>query len=82
MRESDQINDGQQRLRASIIFVHLQPGEQQVLSGRRWVWGRSVCVAALRLEDGELLVIISSDSPQTLIADYAQRWGAALSPKI
>jgi hypothetical protein len=45
------------------------------LSGRRWVWGRQVYISALRLEDGELLVVISSDSPQTAISDYAKRWG-------
>lgn len=75
IRESDKISDGKKRLRASVLFAHLQPGQQQVLSGRRWVWGRSVYVAALRLEDGELLVVISSDSPQTMIADYGRRWG-------
>ena len=39
------------------------------------VWGRLVDVSALRLEDGELLIVISSDSPQTAISDYANRWG-------
>jgi hypothetical protein len=37
--------------------------------------GRLVYVGALRLEDGELLVIVSPDSPKTMISDYAQRWG-------
>ena len=32
-------------------------------------------MSALRLEDGELLIVISDDSPSTAIADYAQRWG-------
>lgn len=75
IRESDQISDGQKRLAASIIFAHLQPGQQEILSGCRWVWGRLVYISALRLEDGELLVVISNDSPRTAIADYAQRWG-------
>ena len=60
---------------ASVVFAHLLPGQMQVLSGRRWVWGRSVYVAGLRLDDGELLVIISSDSPKTMIVDYGARWG-------
>jgi hypothetical protein len=34
-----------------------------------------VYISALRLEDGELLVVISDDSPQTAISDYAKRWG-------
>lgn len=75
IRESDQISDGQKRLAASIVFAHLQPGQQEILSGCRWVWGRLVYISALRLEDGELLVVISNDSPQTAISDYAQRWG-------
>jgi hypothetical protein len=32
-------------------------------------------VAGLKLEDGDLLVIISPHLPQTMISDYAQRWG-------
>jgi hypothetical protein len=38
IRETDQISDGQKRLAASIIFAHLQPGQREILSGRRWVW--------------------------------------------
>ncbi|MBD2665491.1 transposase IS4 family protein [Richelia sinica FACHB-800] len=50
-------------------------GESQVLSTRRWVWGRLVYVAGLRLDDGKLLIVISDDSSQTMIADYGHRWG-------
>ena len=75
IRHSDLISNGKQKLHASVVFAHLLPGQTQVLSGRRWVWGRSVYVAGLRLDDGELLVIISSDSPKTMIADYGARWG-------
>ena len=72
---SERIFDGQKELRASIIFADLKPGQTRILSGRRWVWGRSVYVSALRLENGELLIIVSSDSSQTVISDYAKRWG-------
>ncbi len=41
IRETDQISDGQKRLAASIMFAHLQPGQREILSGRRWVWGRA-----------------------------------------
>lgn len=75
IRDSEKISNGAKKLRTSVVFAHLKVGESQVLSGRRWVWGRSVYVAGLRLEDGELLVIISSKSPETMISDYAQRWG-------
>lgn len=45
------------------------------MSGRRRVWGRLVYVSALRLDDGELLIVVSSNSPQTSIDDYGKRWG-------
>jgi hypothetical protein len=75
IRETDLMSDGQQQLPAKTVFAHLQPGQQEILSSRRWVWGRLVNVSALRLEDGELLIIISPNSPQTAISDYANRWG-------
>ena len=75
IRESEKIGDGGKKLRTSVVFAHLKIGESQVLSARRWVWGRLVYVAGLRLEDGELLVVIGSESPETMIFDYAQRWG-------
>ena len=75
IRETDRISDGRQKLTASIVFAHLQPGQPEILSGRRWVWDRLVYISALRLEDGELLVVISSDSSTTAISDYSKRWG-------
>ena len=38
------------------------------------VWGQSVAVEGLRLDDGELLVVIGPASDDDLIADYALRW--------
>ena len=75
IRHSDKISNGRRKLRASVVFAHLKPGESQVLSGRRWVWNRFVYVAGLRLDDGELLIVVSSDSPGRAIADYGNRWG-------
>ena len=75
IKADHKIGNGQKSLPASIVFAHLQIGEQTVLSGKRWVWGRQVYVSALRLEDGELLIVISNDFPQKAIADYGLRWG-------
>lgn len=75
IKANTNISDGHRCLSASILFAHLQIGQSQALSQRRWVWGRFVYVSALRLEDGKLLIIISDDSPEIAIADYAQRWG-------
>ena len=75
IKADHKIGNGQKSLPASIIFAHLQIGHSEVLSGKRWVWGRSVYVSALRLEDGDLLIVMSNDSPRKAIADYATRWG-------
>ena len=75
IRHSDRIFDGKKELRASIVFANLKPGQTRTLSGRRRVWGRLVYISALRLEDGELLIVVSSDSPQTAVCDYGKRWG-------
>jgi hypothetical protein len=32
-------------------------------------------VSALRLEDHELLIVVTRHNPQSAMADYAQRWG-------
>ena len=74
IKSNQNIHDGQKSLKASIIFAHLEIGQWEVLSGKRWVWGRQVYVSALRLEDGELLIVISDNSPQTAITDYGKRW--------
>jgi len=75
IKANHKIGDGQKSLVASILFAHLQVGESQTLSGKRGVWGRQVYVSALRLEDRELLIVISNDSGNTAIADYGHRWG-------
>jgi hypothetical protein len=75
IKANQKIDDGHKSLCATIIFAHLLPGQSQVLSGRRWVLGRCVYVCALRLDDGELLIIICDASPATAITDYGKRWG-------
>ena len=75
IKKSDRIGEGKRHLRASVVFAHLKPGQTQILSGRRLVWGRLVYVSALRLDDGELLIIITPDATTSAISDYAQRWG-------
>lgn len=73
-RESDKLDDGQRALKAKIVFAHLQVNQQQVLAHRRQVWGHWVYVAALRLADGKLLIVLTNHRPQQAITDYANRW--------
>ena len=76
LRHSTLIERQGQRLKASVVFAHLQPGQSQKLSGECRVWGYRVAVEALRLPDGELLIVMSPNpNDDTLIADYAHRWG-------
>lgn len=75
IKANQKIHDGQKSLVASIVFSDLQNSQSEVLSSRRWIWGRLVYVSALRLDDGELLIIISDHSPKTAISDSAHRWG-------
>ncbi len=63
------------RQRGERVFANLAVGEQRVLSGKRWVWGRPVYVIATRLEDGELLILAPGHRPQSALADYRLRWG-------
>jgi len=74
IRESEHLWDGSQSLRASVVFADLQPGQLKVLSKRRRLWGHWVYVAATRLEDNSLLIVVTDQSPQSAIADYAKRW--------
>ncbi len=60
-----------------------------MLRGRRQIWGHwaprfggklppeswLVYVAALRLEDGDLLIVVTHHRPHQGITDYAKRWG-------
>ena len=71
---SDQIEHDGKRLAARVIFAHLQVGQSQMLTGTCRVWGYLVAVEALRLDDGDLLVVIAPVKAQALVQDYAWRW--------
>lgn len=75
IRGSDQIEHAGKVLAARVVFAHLQPGQSQKLKGTCRVWGYRVAVEALRLDDGDLLVVIAPVNAQGLVKDYALRWG-------
>lgn len=75
IRENHRLFDGRQSLSARILFQHLQPKQHQVLRKKRRLWGHWLYIAALRLEDGQLLIIATQTKPKTALADYAHRWG-------
>lgn len=74
IHESDKLDDGRQSLKAKVVFSNSSINQQQVLRHRRQVWGHSVYVAALRLEDGKLLIVLTNHRSHRAIADYAKRW--------
>ena len=49
------------------LFYGLKPNEQRCLKGRRFVWGHLVYLAGLRLVDGELLIVATTELPETAI---------------
>jgi hypothetical protein len=56
------------------LFRDLKVGEARGLSGARRLWGCELYAAGMKLEDGDFLIVVSSDSPNTILEDYANRW--------
>jgi Transposase DDE domain len=75
IRETDNLSDRRQSLKARILFQDVQVGQHKVLRHQRLLWGHWVYIAALRLDDGSLLVVATQSAPKSAIADYAKRWG-------
>jgi hypothetical protein len=75
IRATDKIERGGKTLAAKVVFAHLARGESQQLQGNCRVWGYQVSVEALRLDDGDLLVVIAPPHTVGIISDYALRWG-------
>jgi hypothetical protein len=57
--------DGRNAYKASVVFAHLKPGEQQVLKQRRRIGAHWLYVSALRLADQELLIVMANRKPQS-----------------
>jgi hypothetical protein len=75
IRKNHTLSDGCRPLKVSILFQDLQVGQRKVLRHQRLLWGHWVYIAALRLDDGSLLVVATQKAPKSAIADYAKRWG-------
>lgn len=74
IRENHKLRHGCQSLKVNVLFQDLQVGQHKVLRHKRQLWGHWVYIAALRLEDGSLLVVATQTAPKSAISDYAQRW--------
>jgi len=74
IRENHKLNKGQMSLKVSVLFAELAIGQTKFLRHKRRLWGHWVYIAALRLEDGSLLVIATQSAPKSAITDYAKQW--------
>lgn len=59
---------------AKTLFRGLGVGETQVLKGLRTVLGHELFIIGHRLADGEYLIIVTNDEPETALDEYARRW--------
>jgi Transposase DDE domain len=56
------------------LFYDLKAGEYRVLQNKRKFWQQHVYLSALRLADGELLIVATDQLMQDPIQHYAKRW--------
>lgn len=61
-------------VQARHLFRTLKPGETLVLAGARKMTGTAVYLSALRLDDGELLIVATAKPCVDAIETYALRW--------
>lgn len=61
-------------VQAKQLFQPLKAGEELVLQEAKRMTGVDVYLSALRLQDGELLIVASDKSHPDAIAIYAKRW--------
>lgn len=59
---------------AAALFQDLKAGEQRVLPDERTVWNQRVFLSALRLTDGELLIVATDTLLPDPIGHYGKRW--------
>lgn len=75
LRRNTLVPYASRKVRLDQLFGALKPGESRVLSDPHMGWGCSGHLSALRLQDGDFLVLASSDfSPDQALATYADRW--------
>lgn len=56
------------------LFYGLTPREQRIIQGKRKLMGCELYLAGLRLSDGDLLIVATSESPEYAVITYGFRW--------
>ena len=75
IKSNNLLFDGKRSLAVSVVFSDLKIGQLRVLRKKRLLWGHRLYIAALKLDDGSLLVVATQKSPHKAVEDYAKRWG-------
>jgi len=61
-------------MRASKLCRTLKINERRELKGRRKLWNTQVYVAVCRKEDGDNVLVISSEESGKILVEYGERW--------
>ncbi len=56
------------------LFRDLQPGTYKILPGMRNVWGLQLYIIGLKMANGEFVILVTQDQPETALEDYKERW--------
>ena len=67
-------NSRGEKVQVQKLFRFLKPSEQSVIQDQRLMTGVNVYLSALRLADGELLIVASASRSDDAIKTYAARW--------
>lgn len=62
------------KVRADQLCRTVSVGERRTLAGRRRLWGEEVFVGVTRQNNGDPVVVISSDPSEQILAEYGERW--------
>ena len=67
-------NAGGELISASKLCRTLKINERRELKGRRKLWNNEVYVAVCKKEDGDNVLIISSEQSGKILLEYGERW--------
>lgn len=75
IKASYQLTNSRGRLiRASHVCRTLKINERRELKGKRQLWNEDVYVAVCRKEDGDQVLVISSEESGKILLEYGERW--------
>jgi len=63
-----------QTIHASKMLKTMKKGERAEFQRRRRLWNQSVFVAVCRKEDGDNVIVVSSERTGRILLEYGQRW--------